>query len=205
MVDNASLFDRWLLKLVPLQLREQLVAGSEDFIRVRALSTMLVVCTAVSLITLLFLLVITLFSDKEVFRLLYITIALSAFLGAETLFFYKFCNFRVSATFLSMSYFIFVILLVIGSGGYQSPMMSLLITSPMIAFLMGGRQEGFHNAIFVALMVFGLIFVDYQTIEMINFLGEQSEYLVSSVCWIITLTVILSCLLVYDTALEKRG
>jgi hypothetical protein len=201
---KGTFLDRAMTRIIPSRLREELRDGSPEFLQVRALAVMLVISTLVSVLSSCTWLIVALMERGRLVdnALLVVTLAVTLLLLIETVLYYTLQNFRISATFMILSYFVLAVILVVISGGYHSEIKMLLVTSPMIAFVIGGRQEGLVNTVFVFLIGIGLIVMDQAYIELINMFEDQNQYLVSGVCWSVTLMVVVTTLLVYDVELE---
>jgi len=95
-----------------------------------------------------------------------------------------------------------VVISTILTGGFDSPVRIMLICTPIVAFLVGGRQEGIYN---VALsFVVGMIFLVLKSYEfpMMQVMPENILTYMSGIVWTLALVLIIVCLYVYDVLLE---
>jgi len=172
--------------------------GTKEFRHIRALTAMLVTTTATALFWTLVLIAIYILSGKPLTAIVAVSLAVSIILALQTWCFYRFANVRFSAMFLSTSYFLIVLVIVFFSGGYDSPSKVLLISSPIISFRISGKEQGITNTLFVAIIGLVLIYAKYNDFVLDNFFPGPGDFFTTSVSWIVTLTVITTCLSAYD-------
>lgn len=189
--------------LVPVNLREHLDVRSHLYARVRILSTMLYVATFLSVLAALLFFPVHWFFEKEHLKNDAIVAGIALLFALQTWAFNKFNNHWISGMLFGYFCFLLVLVLVIFSGGYTSPTMILLMTSPVAFFIIGGMREGIQNAIFVAISgaVFGIL--RHKGFEFTNLFNDASAPITFGIVWVISVIGIGLCLLVYDLELEK--
>jgi hypothetical protein len=176
----------------------ELEKGTREYRRVRALSIMLQTITLAALASWFFTVLINFNSEKDLTLNIFLTFGCFLMFGLQTIAFYRFRNVRLSATFLNLSYFFLIVAFVLISGGYHSKLEVMLLSCPVIAFRIGGREEGFANTLFVA-MVLVLLGVaeslEFQFEPLLNMAGGVIPELMP---WGLTLVVIASSMAAYD-------
>lgn len=118
------------------------------------------------------------------------------------LFFYKTGQLDASAMMFSLTFLVVDILCIIITGGFESPVMPMLLAMPVTAFLIGGRQEGLYYAAisWIAATIL-LVFYAYE-FPMMNLLTEDVQAYMSGIVWFVAITIMVVCLYVYDLLLE---
>jgi len=117
-------------------------------------------------------------------------------------FFYKSGRLDASAILFSLTFFVACVITIVLTGGYDSPVRIMLICTPVVAFLVGGRQEGMYNASlsFVAGIV--LLVLKVFDFDMMQIMPAAVLPYLSGIIWLLTLVLIVVCLFVYDVLLE---
>lgn len=117
--------------------------------------------------------------------------------------FYRLKNQALSGLLFSNSYFLVVILMVISSGGYDSPLKYCLLTSPLISFMVGGIREGIQHGMFVLISGLALVGCRMTGFEFVDiFIGSEHPYLIFGSSWIVTLGIIMACIVLYERELQ---
>lgn len=191
-------------KLVPGNLRKDLSPGHVDYFRVRALSVLL--CFSLTALGVEIVLLIVWHGFFHAALLKYDIVAFGVFcvLGLQALFFYKYQNYWLSALAFTSIYFLLVVILVVLSGGHESAMKSLLLSCPFVAFLVGGKHEGIQAALLVLVIGIVMAYLDAIDFQMPNLFSQENSYIIFSVDWIIALLLLVTCLLIYESALQQE-
>lgn len=172
--------------------------GTRQYRQVRALTALLLIITASTLFWSIVLGIDYLFFNKAVRMNVIIALVVLAMLLVEVWCYYRFANVRLSAAFMTMSYFFMVAGLVLMSGGFDSPLLVMLISSPIISYRIGGRDEGIMNSVFVAMFGLFLLYAKYQEFVLPNYLGGLDSMMASGIAWLATLTIVSASLASYD-------
>jgi hypothetical protein len=88
------------------------------------------------------------------------------------------------------------------SGGVHSSSMVVLLSSPVVSFRAGGKDEGIMNSFFVGVTGLALLGMDHLGVPMVNLLAGMDEDFLFSTAWVVTITIIASCMVTYDMADE---
>jgi hypothetical protein len=201
-------FENWwngfLHQLVPVGLREQLDIQSWQYARVQIFTVLLWSAMAVSAACLFLFVPIHLLLQPEILKYDLVIVVVTMLFALQVWAFYRFQNFGLSSLVLGYLCFFMVLALVYLSGGYNAPAMLLLVTIPVVFFIIGGIRDGFQNAMFVAVAgaAFGLL--KYHGFEIANIFNDNSLPVIFAIIWMISVTGITLCLLAYDTKLESR-
>jgi hypothetical protein len=190
-------------RMIPSSLRDTEGLSFKDSTRIRALAMMMVATTVAAVVSLSIVVVVHLVSQPEALKNDLISAALVFLFCIQTFCFYKFGNYRVSAIFFSLSFFLSILGLVLVSGGYLSAMMPFLLLCPMVSFLIGGKQEGFQMFSITLLVGLGLCFADYMGIKAGNIFEGGNPHVAAAINWVFILVIIVSCLMIYEAALDR--
>lgn len=203
MVFNKGL-DAFFDSLIPAELKGKIRGNTVIYIRVRALSTMLVMITAISLIMNVLVGGSHLLFQPEMLKFDLVPLLLLFLLALQTWLFYRYQNDWVSGIAFTNFYFLMAVIMILLSGGYSSHGKAFLLSSPIIAFLIGGRQEGIQNTIFLILVCWAMAALHVLEFPTPNLFEEQPPFLMFCVNWLVTVLVITIVLVVYETELTKR-
>jgi len=187
-------------------LRDSLPVSSMAYIRARFLAVLLFLLSILGILTTFPMIAGFWFFDLDPSRMvlqnLIIVGVLSLFIFQAWLF-YRYGNQGFSSLLFANSYFLVVMVMIVCSGGYDSSLKYFLLTCPLVALVVGGVREGIQNALFAAisgigLALFEMIGFDFPDI----FTGGAHPYLVFSSNWVVTVSIIVACIVVYETELQ---
>jgi hypothetical protein len=204
MLDFRNGVDGFFHSLIPRSLRETLLAGSPEYIKARALSVLLFFFIVFQAIEIIFVGGWHLLYQPQLLKHELVALGIFSLFVIQSILFYKFSNHWLSALAFTSIYFLIAVVLVLISGGYQSPMKILLLTCPFMAFLIGDKHEGIQTSILVALIGIVLAFLDSINFTTPDFFSGAEAPIVFAIDLIITLTLIMVALFVYESALIKR-
>lgn len=196
--------DAFFHSLIPSELRRRIHPSTVVYLRVRSLSTMLVMITVISVVSNLLVGGSHLLFQPEMLKYDLVPLVLLFLLLLQTWLFYRFQNDWVSGIAFTNFYFLMAVILVLLSGGYSSHGKAFLLSCPIISFLIGGRQEGIQNTIFLILVCWAMAALHVLDFSTPNIFVEQSPLLMFSVNWLVTVLVITIVLVVYETELQRR-
>lgn len=190
--------------LLPSGIKGNSVLSLEALIRSRVLIVMLL-SSVVSTLTCLFLLgIFQLITEHDFTNALIITAICFVMSILEYMYFYRFANLNFSAVMYSLSFFLVVVLAVFLTGGLESPVKQVLITCPVISFVISGRQEGIYNAALIFVIGVILLILDGLNIQLIQLMPEEIMPYLSGLIWLITIVLVVLCLYIYDILLEDK-
>ena len=198
--DNAM--ENFFHKLVPTDLR-QLDINSRLYARARVLSLMLCAATLMSGVSMVVLIASHFFLSPALLRYDTNIVVITLLFALQTWLFYRYKNPVLSGMLLGYFCFLLIVALVMIGGGYDSPLLILLAICPLVFFMVNGLREGIQNGIFVALIgvVFG--FLARENFVFTNVFVDAPPLLTFSIAWVLTITGICLCLMVYDAQLDK--
>lgn len=124
-------------------------------------------------------------------------------LGIQLLVYYLVANINLSSMIYSITFFTLSCLAVAVSGGWNSPVLLLFFCSPVVSFLVGGRQEGLYVTSLMFLCAFGLMMADSHGIEFMQIVSEDNMRAVRFSIWIASTATLVSCLTIYDLMFES--
>lgn len=125
-------------------------------------------------------------------------------MGLDYLYFYKSAKLESSGILYSLTFFVLCIVAIVLTGGYHSPVKQILIGCPVISFLISGRQEGVYNAALVFVAGITLLILDSIGFELIQIMSDDVMPYMSGMMWLITITLIVVCLYIYDLLLDEK-
>jgi len=185
-------------RLFPLPARLKIAGSTEDRRHARILSVMLLTISATVWFWTVSLMLIFVFYHFDILPNVYFSLFISTLLGLQVFAFFRSGNLRLTTMLFTLTYFLMVLSLVLISGGYHSPNLVVLLTSPVISFRAGGKEEGIMNSIFVGLTAFALVVMDYLDVSVLNLLSGLDERIFFTVAWTVTLAIMATCLVTYD-------
>ena len=118
--------------------------------------------------------------------------------GLQTWTFYRYANIRLASMLFSLTYFLMALSLVLINGGYQSPNLVVLLSSPVVSFCIGGKDEGITNSFFVFFAGLALMAIDKMGMTMANLFAGVDTGFLFSMAWAVTLAIIASCMVTYN-------
>lgn len=197
MRDPLSL-NRFIKRLFPVPQDLKLRTTLAERRRGRALVVLLVICTTIvwfwaGVLTLMYL-----FAGFDILLNVYYSYLVGGVLTAQVWGFYRFANLRLAAMLFTLTYFLMALSLVLMSAGYHSPNLVVLLSSPVVAFRVGGKDEGIMNSIFVGLAGFALVIVDKLAVPVVNLLSGVDEGVFFAIAWVVTISIIATCLVTYN-------
>jgi hypothetical protein len=201
-VPNRGL-EAFLHLFIPVMLRERVKRGSAEYIRLRALAAMLVILTVASGVSNLVVGSYHVFFRPDLLGHDLVSISMFVLLLLQTLLFYKYQNAWMSCLAFTNFYFLSITVLLILSGGYESFGIYILLTCPMLAFLLGGTQEGIQNTLLCILFIIALVILDHIGFDLPNLFAGESPFLIFLVNWAFSLIVITATGVVYAIELQR--
>jgi hypothetical protein len=204
MVKFDSKLQGFLHSLIPAGLRDRLDTHSWLYARIQILTLLLWAATLISLSSIFLFIPFHFVSQPDLLKYDIVIAAIALLFALQVWAFYKFKNHQFSGTLLGYFCFFLVLALVILSGGYDAPAVTLLITIPIAFFIVGGIQHGIQNAIFVVLAGVMFALLKRRGFEFTNIFHDGNPPMVFAFIWVITIAGISLCLLAYDTRLEDR-
>lgn len=192
----------FLHSLIPSKLRKTLSPNTADYMRARALSAILVSITIMGTLAMLLLATKHVIYNPDLLMNDLISVGIVLLFVLQTVFFYRFNNFWMSALAFTNSYFLLMVTLLLVTGGYDSSIKILLLTCPLVSFVVGGVQEGIQNAVFTIIAGIAIAIFKYIGFDLINHLAGENVYVDFCIHWTIAVLVIVSCALTYDAALS---
>lgn len=123
---------------------------------------------------------------------------ISTGLAIGILFYFK-CTGKLWAatTMLSTTFLIACVASILISGGFRSPLLPLLTACPIMAAVIGGRDEGGYYTLIASVVVLMLIGVDRMGIDWLQVAPDTNEGVLFVTSWMSTLTINMGCLYTY--------
>jgi hypothetical protein len=205
MVELNKGLDGFLHSLIPARLRESLVVNSAEYIRARALAVGLIVSTAVPALATVVIGSHHLLFEQHLLKHDLVSLVIAILFGLQAVFYCRFGNQWLSSAAFTNMYFILLALLIITSGGITSPMKAIMVTCPIMSFLIGGKEEGLQNTLITILFILGLVALSVIEFELPNLFHEESPQMIFVVNWVGTIIIIAACSTVYEVELMGRS
>ncbi len=197
---------RYLIKAIdpylPPSFRDNANLSLEDLIRARVLATIMFSAVAAILFTIVVLGTAQKISGNDFRSPLTIAGICSVVVLLNYVFFYKSGRLDASAILFSLTFFLATVICTILTGGFESPVRIMLVCTPVVAFLVGGRQEGIYNAALSFVVGMVLLFLKVYDFPMMQIMPADVLPYVAGLVWLLTLVLIVICLYIYDVLLE---
>lgn len=201
-------FYRFREKIVPAVLHHQLRQHGIDSIRLQILVLFLVLGTTASVMAIVALGLTHLVEPVSVQNDLAI-FGISAGFFLLTLLFYRLEKHELPAMLMGYFYSIMIVTVIVAGGGMDSPFMVLLMTCPMVVFMLRGIYGGLINTFLVFLIGLLLSYfehIDYQLKNWFVASGAATDAEMSMlfiVAWTIAAAGVAVCMSIYDLELER--
>lgn len=198
LVSIAQQLDRWL----PERFEDNPLYKAETKIRARVLLGLYISSLVIILISFAVFLGLQIFSPHR-FPMAFLCLAAMGVITAiQVLMFYRAANIGASAIIFSMVFFSSNLVLMILTGGWNSPVKQLYFCSPMISFLVGGRQEGLYTSGLVLVTGLCTLVAYKMDFQLFQIMRQENIDIAAAVVWVISINVLVSCFLVYDNILD---
>jgi len=161
---------------------------------------MTMVLVGINLITLLLTLGVAtaqLITDYNLSTELRVLIGITSISLIQTALYYRFTNVRATSMVMLVFYYIMTVLVVFITGGFDSPVISILLCTIAVSYRFGQREDGLMNTLLVGFAL--LTFMALQWLEMppVYVLKGLNQPTVFFLGWFATLFTISACLLTY--------
>jgi hypothetical protein len=197
---------RHLIKAIdpclPRSFRDNNTLSLADLIRARVLVTIMLCGISSIVFSLLVLAISHLVSGQDFGNAMTIALICGVALILNYLFFYKSGRLDASAILFSLTFFLATIISTIITGGFDSPVKIMLVCTPVVAFLIGGRQEGMYNAALSYVVGIVLLILHVYDFPMMQIMPETVLPYLHGIVWLVAMVLIVVCLYVYDVLLE---
>jgi hypothetical protein len=200
-----SWIEQFLHNLIPTALRDELPDNSAIYIRVRALTAVLLSVTLICVVINISSAIYHYLEQPELLKIDVATMCISLLLLSQVWLFYSHNNYWLSGLIFTNLYFILVVVFIVLNGGYQSPGKTILFSCPMISFLIGGKQEGLQNTFLSLFCLVAIIMLEYIDFDLPDLFAGEDPLLFSAVNWAVSVVIMTVCVLVYDVELHRRG
>jgi hypothetical protein len=178
--------------------------GAWQYHRAAALVVLLATLISLALSWGLVLLMLQTFFGFQLSVEIIVAFSVCSILLLQTWLFYRYCNVRVSANLFTYSYFLMTLVLVMMSGGYDSPLTIFLFCCVVITFRISEKVDGLMNAFFVLLGGAALTAMKVLGIEAPNLMLGLERPLLVCITWFITLVIFAASLATYHHQ-QKTG
>jgi len=149
--------------LVPASIRHQHNVSAEELMRAKAMVAVLAISIILPLVVLTNYLILQATTENDFTRNIYILMGVEIWLVSQHLYFQSYGNLRLTAGIYSAQYLLTVLITTLISGGWNSPLLVLLLGSPMIAYMTVSYGAALlHVALAVLIVVFLLTLYHFQ-------------------------------------------
>lgn len=179
--------------------------GAWQYHRGVALMILLVIITVLSFLCFAAFNIMQMFYGFNLQLEIAISAAILAIQIIEIAIFYRYANVKISSMVFVYIYFIVALMLVMISGGYQSPLIIFLLTCTVITFRIASREDGIMNAIYVALAGTALAVMELLEYQAPNLLLGLDRSLLFTIAWIITMVIFSACLATFHHGQKIAG
>lgn len=190
--------DPWL----PPGIRTNTSLSLEGLIRSRVLVCILLFSIFITAFSLILCAVFQLATEHDFAKPIIISAVCCIMVGLNYLYFYRSAKLDASGIMYSLLFFLVVVVAVVLTGGYLSPVKQILLCCPVMSFLISGRYEGFYNAALVFVFGVALLILDSIGFNLIQILPAAIIPFISGITWFVTVMLTIMCLYIYDLLLE---
>ncbi len=192
--------DPWL----PPGIRNNAALSLEALIRSRILTCVLLCSIGVTIFSFVICSFLYLVTDYDFKNPVIFSTVCFAVVGLDYVYFYRSAKLESSGILYSLSFFIICVIIIVITGGNDSPVRQILVCCPVISFLISGRQEGFYNAALVFVVGVALLILDNIGFKLIQIMPDDILPHLSVIVWLVTITLIVVCLYIYDLLLDEK-
>ena len=189
---------------IPVILRSTHSLSHEQLVRTRAMLAMLGFSIVVPVLLLVVYILLQILTQNDFSRDIYILLVLEIVLISEHIYFQSYGNLRITAGVYSLLFLFIVIAFTLLSGGITSPLISLLVAAPMVAYMTMGLRAGLLHIAVVLLIVFAFLLMHVLRIDFPNIsLHANYPYTRALACGV-TLLILAMFLLVFEDLVCDR-
>lgn len=146
---------RLLEDLLPASIRHKPHVSAEERMRAKAMVAILGISVLLPLVVLFNYLVLQFTTEIDFTRNIYILMGVEIWLISQLLYFQSYGNLRLTAALYSVQYLLVSLITILVSGGWNSPLLVLLMGAPMVAFMtIGYRTALWHIALVLLITIF---------------------------------------------------
>lgn len=174
--------------------------------RVKAWSMLMVLGLSmfIPFCALLFFAALHVFTDMDFSQACLAMLFILFLMFVQHMYFYSYGRLEITANAYSLQAFISYVTAIFYTGGWHSPVMPLLVCSPLIAFMTGGYRAGIATtvAVFVAVVMF---FNERFNVKIISIIAPvENTETVGLAIWLMVLSVLAFFLMVTNTLICRQ-
>jgi len=199
-----SIFVRLLDGFIPASLRNKPRVAREELVRARAMVAMLIGSILLPLVLLIAYVVLQALTSHDFSKDITILIVVVFVLVSEHAYFQSFGNLRITAGIYSVQLLLVAIIATALSGALYSPVMILLIASPMVAFMTISYRAALFHVVAAFLTIAGLLIIQEHGMQMASFGRAENYPYTLAMIWSLVLLIFMLFLTVFEELVRSK-
>jgi len=196
---------RLLDDLVPASIRDKRNVCAEELMRARAMVAVLAISIILPLVMLLNYLILQVTTENDFTRSIYVLMGVEIWLVTQHLYFQSYGNLRLTAGIYSAQYLLTVLIVALISGGWDSPMLVLLLGSPMIAYMTVSYRAALWHVGLAVLIVIFLLSLYHLQITLLPDLSRPANHAYNRfIAWDMVLLLFAAFLVILEHLVRSR-
>jgi hypothetical protein len=199
-----STFIGLLDNFIPVAIRNKPDVTREELVRTRAIVAILIGSILLPLVLLMAYVVLQAFTSHDFSRDIAVLVVVVFVLVSEHAYFQSFGNLRITAEIYSVQFLMIAIIATVFSGALYSPVMILLIASPVIAFMTMSYRAAQLHIVVVLLTIAGLLIMQENGMQMVIFGRAENYPYTLAMIWSLVLLIFMLFLAVFEELIRSR-
>lgn len=205
-MNTALAIHHWLDHYLPLPIRLDQQLSHETRIRARTMVAVLGLSVIAPLLLLVAYGALHLLTGHDFSRNLNILIVIEILLVSQHLYFHSFGNLRMTAGAYSAQFLLInVVFLFISGGLARSPLLPILLCSPMIAFMTISFRAAMWHAAIITVVIAILLMLELRGVVLPNHGQPENFHITQTVIWGFTFFTLMALLLVAEQLIQAKS
>lgn len=201
---NSLRFIQFLDGFLPTSMRNDPLLEWDDRVRAWGMIAVIIISLLIPIASILIFVFLQLTTGLDFSNTFFILLSVIFLIFVQHLYFQSYGKLSIVANAYAVQAFISYCLTIYYTGGWQSPLMFLLLCSPIISFMTGGFLAGVVSTegVFLAILMF-YMFRD-ATAGMTSIIQAGSEGIIVLVVWMVVLTFLLLFLFMINALIYEH-
>lgn len=189
---------------IPITIRSNRNLSREELVRTRAMLAILGFSIIVPVILIVIFIALQIFTGNDFSRNVYILMVIETVLISQHIYFQSYGNLRITAGAYALQFLLVIVGFTLVSGGLSSPLITLLLASPMVAYMTMGQRAGVLHIIAVLLTVIGLLLQHTLGLHLPNMTYKANYPYTAAIACGVALSILAMFLLIFEDLLRHR-
>jgi hypothetical protein len=199
-----STFVRLLDSFIPAAIRNNPKAAREERVRARAMVAILIGSILLPLALLMAYVALQAFTSHDFSGDITVLVVVVFLLVSEHAYFQSYGNLHVTAGIYSVQFLMVAIIATALSGALYSPVMILLVASPMVAFMTISYRAALFHVVAAFLTIAGLLIMQEHGMQMVSFGHPENYSYTLAIIWSLVLLILMLFLTVFEELVRSR-